>query len=57
MRSPQPIALVRPASAHAWGRWVGMSYDGEVISGWGGMARSEEEAHKVVQDLIDSKGV
>jgi len=33
-----------------------MSYDGEVISGWGGMARSEEEAHKVVQDLIDSKG-
>jgi hypothetical protein len=42
---------------HAWGRWVGMSYDGEVITGWGGMARTHEEAHKVVQNLIDSKGV
>jgi transcriptional regulator with XRE-family HTH domain len=47
---------LHPHGTHAWGRWVGMSYDGEVITGWGGMARSEEEAHKVVQDLIDPKG-
>jgi hypothetical protein len=32
-----------------------MSYDGAVITGWGGMARTEEEAHRVVQDLVDSK--
>jgi hypothetical protein len=32
-----------------------MSYDGAVITGWGGMARSEEDAHKVVQDLINSE--
>lgn len=38
---------------HAWGRWVGMSYDGSVITGWGGIARTQEEADKVVQDLID----
>jgi transcriptional regulator with XRE-family HTH domain len=47
---------LHPHGTHAWGRWVGMSYDGEVITGWGGMARSEEQAHKVVQNLIDSKG-
>jgi transcriptional regulator with XRE-family HTH domain len=46
---------LHPHGTHAWGRWVGMSYDGEVITGWGGMARSEEEAHKVVQDLVNSK--
>jgi hypothetical protein len=31
-----------------------MSYDGAVITGWGAMARTEDEAHKVVQDLINS---
>lgn len=45
---------LHPHGTYAWGRWVGMSYDGEVITGWGGMARSEEEAHKVVQDLVNS---
>jgi transcriptional regulator with XRE-family HTH domain len=38
----------------AWGKWVGMSYDGEVISGWGVMARTSDEAHEVTQHLIDS---
>jgi transcriptional regulator with XRE-family HTH domain len=38
----------------AWGRWVGMSYDGEVVTGWGVMARSNDEAHDVAQHLIDS---
>jgi transcriptional regulator with XRE-family HTH domain len=37
----------------AWGRWVGMSYDGEVITGWGVMARTGEEARDVAQNLID----
>jgi hypothetical protein len=32
-----------------------MSYDGEVITGWGAIARTRDEAHQVVQDLIDSK--
>jgi transcriptional regulator with XRE-family HTH domain len=46
---------LHPHGTQAWGRWVGMSYDGEVITGWGAIARSEEEAGKVVQDLIDTK--
>jgi transcriptional regulator with XRE-family HTH domain len=44
---------LHPHGSHAWGRWVGMSYDGLVVSGWGAMARTEAEAHKVVQDLAD----
>ncbi len=37
-----------------WGRWVGMSYDGEVVTGWGAMARTSDEAHEVAQNLVDS---
>jgi hypothetical protein len=29
-----------------------MSYDGAVISGWGGMARTDDKAREIVQDLI-----
>ena len=39
---------------YAWGRWVGMSYDGPVITGWGALARTPDEAQRVVQDLLDS---
>src|SRR5215467_4776491 len=47
---------LHPHGTHAWGRWVGMSYDGAVITGWGALARTPEEAQKVVQDLIDTRG-
>jgi transcriptional regulator with XRE-family HTH domain len=39
---------------YAWGRWVSMSYDGEVVSGWGVMARSSDEADEVAQHLVES---
>ena len=45
---------LHPHGEHAWGRWVGMSYDGTVVSGWGAIARTEELANKVVQSLIDT---
>jgi hypothetical protein len=38
---------------YAWGRWVGMSYDGPVVSGWGAIARTEDQAHQVVLDLTN----
>ena len=28
-----------------------MSYDGPVVSGWGAIARTEDQAHQVVRDL------
>jgi transcriptional regulator with XRE-family HTH domain len=47
---------LHPHGGHAWGRWVGMSYDGAVISGWGVMARDQDQSQKVMQDLIKSEG-
>jgi transcriptional regulator with XRE-family HTH domain len=44
---------LHPHGTHAWGRWVGMSYEGPVVSGWGTMARTEDEARQVLRDLID----
>jgi hypothetical protein len=38
---------------YAWGRWVGMSYDGAVVSGWGAIARTEDQANQAVLDLIN----
>jgi hypothetical protein len=49
--SPDGAAPRIPTSA--WGRWVGMSYDGPVVSGWGAIARTEDQAHQVVLDLIN----
>lgn len=40
---------------YAWGRWVGMSYDGPVVSGWGSIARTQEQAHQAVDDLISKE--
>lgn len=40
----------------AWGRWVGMSYDGLVVTGWGALARTAELAAKTVQEHIDQDG-
>jgi transcriptional regulator with XRE-family HTH domain len=40
----------------AYGRWVGMSYDGEVISGWGAMARDAEAVRRIVERLIETNG-
>ena len=45
---------LHPHGEHAWGRWTGMSYDGLVAAGWGVIARTEELANKVVQDLVDT---
>jgi hypothetical protein len=45
---------LHPHGEHAWGRWTGMSYDGLVVTGWGVIARTEQLAHKVVQDLVDT---
>ena len=47
---------LHPHGDNAWGRWVGMSYDGLVITGWGAIARTEEHAAKLVQERIDQDG-
>jgi len=43
---------LHPHGNYAWGRWVGMSYDGLVITGLGAIARTQEHAEQVVQERI-----
>ncbi|MGI8815955.1 MAG: hypothetical protein ACR2G2_11955 [Pseudonocardia sp.] len=35
----------------ATGRWVGLSYDGPIISGWSAMARTEDEVVALMDKL------
>lgn len=37
---------------YAWGQWVGKSYDGEVMNGWGAIARSQDRAHDIIESLV-----
>lgn len=36
---------------NAVGRWVGLSYDGPIVTGWGALARSEDEVVELVNKL------
>lgn len=36
------------------GRWVGLSYDGRIVTAWSSMAKSEEEAGELVAKLKES---
>ena len=40
----------------AWGRWVGMSYDGLVVTGLGSIARTEELAAQAIKEHLDQDG-
>ncbi len=42
---------VHPHGAYLLGRWVGMSYDGKIRTGWGAIGKSEEEARNLIQKL------
>ena len=47
---------LQPHGDCAWGRWVGMSYDGPVVSGLGSIARTEELAAQVIRDHLGKDG-
>jgi hypothetical protein len=36
------------------GRWVGLSHDGPIVTGWGTIARTEEDAVALMHELLDS---
>lgn len=35
------------------GRWVGLSYDGKIVTGWGAMAKTEEEARTILGGMLN----
>lgn len=43
--------VLHPHGQELSGRWVGLSYDGKIVSGWGGMGHSEQEARDIIDRL------
>ena len=43
--------VLHPHGINMVGRWVGLSYDGPVITGWGAIARTEDEVIKLMDQL------
>lgn len=49
--------VMHPHGISLSGRWVGLSYDGKIMTGWGAAARSEEEARGLIAKLKEDEGV
>jgi hypothetical protein len=39
------------------GRWVGLSYDGPIVTGWGAIARTEEETLAIIRELKEGEPI
>jgi hypothetical protein len=48
--------VLHPHGLHMAGRWVGLSYDGKIITGWGSMGRTHDEAEAVIARLKEERG-
>src|SRR5664280_1098235 len=49
--------VVHPHGQTMSGRWVGLSHDGPVITGWGALAKTEEAVRKLMNTLKREQGV
>lgn len=49
--------VLHPHGVNLSGRWVGLSYDGKVITGWGAAAKSEEEVRELIGKLKQDDGI
>lgn len=50
--------VLHPHGIHMAGRWVGLSNDGKIMTGWGSMAKTREDAEAVIARLnVDHGGV
>lgn len=48
--------VLHPHGLSMTGRWVGLSYDGKIMTGWGGIGKSEVEARELIEQLKESEG-
>jgi len=48
--------VLHPHGQRMLGRWVGISYDGKIITGWGAMARNEQDAVAAIEELKERDG-
>ena len=49
--------VLHPHGVGARGRWVGLSYDGKIMTGWGALAKTEQDVRDIIQDLKNEAGV
>lgn len=49
--------VLHPHGQEMAGRWVGLSYDGKIVTGWGSMARNEQDARDVIAGLKERGGL
>jgi len=47
---------LQPHGQRTHGRWVGLSYEGLVITGWAGLARDADAAQGIIEQLIAEHG-
>jgi transcriptional regulator with XRE-family HTH domain len=47
--------VIHPHGHQMRGRWVGLSYDGPIQSGWSAIARTEQEAQDLLRTLSDGE--
>jgi hypothetical protein len=50
------FALVHPHGLTMSGRWVGLGYDDQIMTGFASMAHSREESEETLERLIHSGG-
>jgi transcriptional regulator with XRE-family HTH domain len=48
--------VIHAHGIHLVGRWVGLSYDGKIITGWSAMAHDPDEAKGLIDALNESNG-
>jgi hypothetical protein len=48
--------VLHPHGRRMSGRWVGLSYDGKIVTGWGSMGREESEAVSSLAVLRQQEG-
>ncbi|MPZ84426.1 MAG: helix-turn-helix domain-containing protein [Actinophytocola sp.] len=48
--------VLHPHGVNMRGRWVGLSYDGKIQTGWGAVGKSEEDARAVIEELKRDAG-
>jgi transcriptional regulator with XRE-family HTH domain len=48
--------VLHPHGQRMLGRWVGLSYDGKIITGWGAMSRDEQDATAAITELKEHDG-
>lgn len=48
--------VIHPQGLEMSGRWVGLSYDGKIVTGWSGIAKSDDDVRKLIDRLQQEGG-